>query len=414
MHGLDEYYKNRHIVFLTIAFFLILFGFSINGIDMRYPMLAAGFIFITFRNKFVITIPHRTVQILAFLFGIAAYSFVLAFFNNTNDYFEVFRFLRCCTTLLLISLIITSYKIKPVDVFTILKFLFLLNSVAVICCIIWPKLNYYLLPISRMKMDFMSLRSPGLTNGEDAAGFLSVCGIILEIYDRQKKGKGPVSIVLIIFLVSTAFTSRFTMLMASFILVVYFFNLIKHKEINRALPLLMLIAPITVLAVLFWILTTGFAMNLRESLLSSSPQLRALYNSLVSSYLDYGIYSSAVSRNISITNVDCFNLIFGSGIKAHVSQDSGYVKTIYSIGIIGLIVEVAFHLKGLKEAVAIQKKYTELAESARVYVLLIIIILAWEFKYSFMFSNTVFEILMFVYITMINTINEIEACNEYV
>lgn len=397
----DKYgeHKNKNIVRLTILFFIILYGFSINGVDMRYPIIVVTFIYFLIKNKFVISIPYKY---MLFLVVITGYSMFISLINATGDYFETLRFCRCIITFALICLIIKTYKIKVTDIFYILKILLLLNSIAIFACIIWPKLTYVLLPISRMTKAFMPLRSTGLTNGEDAAGFLVVCGIIIEIYDREKKGKSPMSVVLLIFLVSTVFTSRFTMVMASVVLIVEIIRLIKRNETQKAIPLIWIMVPIVILATVFLILTTGFAMELREVLLSISPRMNRLYNSLVSSYLDYGIYYSAISRNITITNMDFVHIIFGEGIKASVVQDSGYVKTIYSIGLIGLVAEIIFHLKLLRDSVSIKRKNPSLFETSQALIMLIFIILAWELKYSFMFANTVFEIIICIYMVMLS------------
>lgn len=405
-------HNKRQGLFLIVVFFVILYGFSISGIDMRYPMLAVWYLLILLKTRMVLQINRVVLDVLIFLGVMAGYSGIIAIFNSTGDFFECFRFLRCGVTLLLIYFFITVYKIDIKQMFHILKFLFLLNALAVILCVIWPQLNYLLIPISKFDKEFLPLRSPGLTNGEDAAGFLSACGIIIEINERQTKGKGPISLVLIIFIISTAFTSRFTLLMAAFILFFDFIVLLKKKAINKVLPLVLMLVPIGILAILFWILTTGVAMEFRNNLLNSSPAIALLYDKLVSSYLDYGIFKDAVTRNITISGVDTWRLFFGSGIKASVVQDSGYVKTIYSVGIIGLLAEVFFHIKGLWKACNYKRCMPELKFYLSAYILLIVIILAWEFKYSFMFSNTVFEILMCVYLCMTQEISQKQFRNN--
>ena len=86
-------------------------------------------------------------------------------------------------------------------------------------------------------------------------------------------------------------------------------------------------------------LSTNIGYELRATLLLRYPELYKIINLMEGSYTDYGVYSGVIARHMSFNDLNLSQIVFGAGIRK-TNSDVGYVKTIYSIGFLGIILQI--------------------------------------------------------------------------
>ena len=391
--------ENKKVLSVVFLFFFIIYGFSIAGIDMRYPITALCFVWTLLISKKIV-FPKYIQGIIVFLIGMGVYAFIMAVLCSTRDYFETLRFLRCIITLLLIVQIISAFDISAQKMFYVIKLLLLLNAVAIILGIIWPQFKEIIHPISQYYKEFSQFRSSGLFDGEDAAGFFCVIGLIMETVERVYKKKSPLSLFSFVFLFSVVFTSRFSLLLAVVVLFIDVYVLFKQKNYKHILGLMLILMPMVIIMTSMWIMTTGFGMQYRQILINKFPFLVRLFTMLSSSYLDYGVFTETLKRHVMVVDFTMLDYIFGKGYRAAVKQDVGYIKSLYSIGIIGIIAEISFYLNTIRKCqhFANQPKYI-----VTTYKIIILVMILMEIKNSFILASSVFEVTMCIYLTLYYT-----------
>ncbi len=392
--------KNKHMVSIMVILFFVFFGITINNVSFQYIFMIFGVLmFGVFYRKF--KLPVIAIRISIFLFVMMIYALFNSLINHSGDYFEVLRFGRCIASTLFLGIMIGQYELSPNYVIRLIKYMFVIHAISVIACVFIPGLNELLVPISNHTKAFHSIRSSGLVSGEDAAGYLCSIGLIIEVFDRISNNKRPFSLVFLVFVVSSVFTSRVAMIIIATIICVTYVYLMKEKRISHASSLLIILVPMAILAGALFIITTPFASSIRMKLFEMFPAVNRLYQITAGSYLDYSRYTSAVYRHISVTDLTLAEIIFGIGIKSSVVQDPGYIKTIYSIGIIGLVAECAFHISLVGKAIKLSSENVEYKGVAQIFSLIVLFTLLWEFKYSFLFSSTFFEAIILIYISLV-------------
>ena len=386
-----------------LIFFLLIYGFSIGGVDMRYPFLICAYIYVTVRFK-SFTIPRDIFQMMSFFGILASYALITATVNQTGDYFETLRLVRCIVTCILVVGFIYSCRLTPTKTIHLIEIILLFNAVVIILTILFPDIKPYFEVFNQYKKTYTRWRTIGLLNGEDAAGFFCNLGMIIETVQRVYKRKNPISWKSILFVAATVFTSRMAMLLTGLVLIVDLFIVFRRKEYRYAIGIFVLLLPIVIIGGTLWILTTNVAIGLRESIYGMFPFLRNMYVQLATGYVDYGKYTSIISRHTTI-DLDLFHMILGAGYRTDLRKDVGYIKTIYSIGLVGVMAEVMFYLRSIVQAR--RTLYKGCPKSVFViYVLIVLMMILWEVKNSFMFSSGVFELFTALFISM-------KYCSEF-
>lgn len=396
---MDKDNKNGFI-FLLFLFFLIVYGISIAGINLRYLILILCFFIVCLRFRNFLLNKH-SMKLAVFFIGYSIYALLISVIYSTGEHFESFRLLRCVATLLLISAIIQQFKISSKKMFCIVKILLILHAISILVGIIWPPFKEIIQPISQYTKAFTNIRSTGLMNGEDGAGFFCNCGLIMETVERIQKKETVLSKVNILFLVSTVFTSRFALMFTAIILITAIYVLIKKGDLKHATSIIIVLVPMAIIGVLLWILTTGVAMEFRQKLLYKYPLLQGYYDDITSSFVDYGKYTTIIGRHTSIGDLSLFDALFGVGHRLDVSKDVGYIKTMYSIGVIGIVGQIIFYIRSIKMVKASIDGENNNDYTIQAYIFIVVLIFAWEAKNSFVFSTGYFEILTSLYFSIV-------------
>lgn len=373
-----------------VIFFFLIYGFSIAGIDMRYPFLIVAFIFMAFRFR-SFSFPKSVINMVCFLVIMAIYSISMALINGTGDYFEFMRFMRCTVTCILVAGFVWGYRITPAQMIRILEIILILNAFAIIATIIFPELKVYLEVINQYEKAYSRWRAIGLLNGEDAAGFFCNIGLIIETVKRIYNKQGPVTWKTILFVVATIFTSRMSMLFSVLILLVCLFIILRRKDFVHSFGIIVLLLPIVFFGGILWIITTNIAPGLRDPIYRAFPILNTLYSQLTEGYIDYAAFAGIIQRHTSIEGLDFSQILLGAGYRTTLEKDVGFLKTLYSIGVIGIISELFFYYVCCKKVVKGYNNNYYPQFIMVVFIIITVLHLPWEFKNSFLFSNGFFE-----------------------
>lgn len=381
---------------VLILLFFVIYGFSISGIDLKYPIIIVCFMLVLLISR-KIFFPKYVQIMLMFFCGMAVYAVLMSVINSTSDYFETMRFVRCAITTVLIMQIIYAFNMTPEKMFSVLKILLVLNAVSVILGIIWPQFKEIIMPISQYYKTFSPYRSSGLFDGEDVAGFFCNVGLIMETMERTYNRKSPLTLLSIVFLLATVFTARFSMLIAVIVLFFDFCILIKQKNYKHLMGLIIILAPIATIMVVMWVMTTGFGMQYRHILTAKYSFLGPLFNKLTTAYLDYGTFSSSLQKHIMVTDLSPLEYLFGAGYRLMVKQDVGYIKSLYSVGLVGIALEVGFYLRTIKKCRTFCNQPQYIIASYKIIVMMMMIM---EIKNSFLFASGTFEVLLCLYFAL--------------
>lgn len=389
--------KTSLVLFLFI--FTMMFSFVIAGHNMRYIVIVVWTLYSLMYTK-KIYINSKLMMFPTVLFFIIVYSFISIIIHGTYNSFEILRCTRAIITYMLIILFLSSGRYSIKQLINALSYVLLLHAICIILGVVFPPLKEIVLPISQYSKEFLKVRSSGFLSGYDDAGYLCNVGFILTLVGNSLYKKKLVNARALIFLLAVIFTSRFNLACMAFILIIIFLFNVKNMNIKGIFNIGKYVFIIGIFVVIVWSLTTNVGMGMRIQLVSKYPILDSFYSLMSTSYTDYGVYTSVISQHASI-NLNLYNMIFGVGVRM-TKSDIGFVKTIYSIGIIGIVVQVLTYFKSILYMYRIKKFYAKkysIQIFALTFIAAVILMIAMETKNSFIFSSTTFEMLSIIYIT---------------
>ena len=388
----SKLYKPK--VLLVVFIFTMMFSFEINGINMRYAMLAFWLIFSiawskkVILNQDVIFIPFAIILLLV-------YVVLISVVNCKINSFEYFRLLRCIVTYLIILMFLSSRKYSIDEVLSSLLLVLFFHAVAIILGVVYPPFKEMITFISQYDKELLRYRSSGFLAGFDDAGMLCNIGMIIDYMMRRNKGKG-VGFNTIIFALGATLASRFNMVCMLFVLIVIMVLETKNNKIFSKLIVFGLSIIGIVFVGVFWVLTTNVNPTLKVVLLNRFPQLQVFYNALLSSYTDYGVYTKQITRHWHPAPISFGEIVFGQGIRIE-NTDIGYVKSVYSYGLIGILWVLGCYLFSLRKI----KKYFKNGYIYIIYFFCILIMIIMESKTAIFLSSTSFEMLTVLYLSFI-------------
>ncbi len=397
LHNAHEQYNAKPQIIPTLFVFFLMFSVEIAGISLKYPFLIIIFVIVSvFSGKIV---NNTDVSPIPISIGILLiYSTTIMIINQRNNTFELLRFIRCLVSFFSIDMFISCNKYNRKDILKSLIFVLILHSIAIILGIIYPSFKELIVPISQYNKSFLRYRSTGLLSGYDDAGFLCNVGLILNYTIQKDENRNGLNYQTLLFIIASALSSRFNMLCMAIIMFIIVGIESKGKKIIHKILALVIALIGGGIALLFWILTTNVNPSLKSSLLASYPQLNLLYNNLISSYVDYGVYTNAINRHWKPEEIGLFECIFGKGVRTE-RTDIGYVKSMYSYGIIGIIVELLVYFS---TCIRLKNRSNTIGEKYCLsYFFIIVLMFVMEAKTAVVFSSTTFEMITIIYLTLI-------------
>lgn len=393
---------NKAKVLPILFFFSMMFSISIGGISLRYPMLIVWLVFLVFAQKRFVW-NSRTQIVLISLISLMLYAGLIMFANKTENTFELLRFARCIVSYLAILLFFSSQKYSREECLRSLIFVLAMHTITIILGVLFPPIKEIVYPISQYNKASLRFRSTGLLSGYDDAGLLCNTGIILRYsMNKAEKNRG-IDLLTILFILGSMLTSRMNMLCTAVILLIILIVESKNKHsIGRNILVGLLAILGGAFAFIFWILTTNVNPELKSQLLLNYPVLKSVYSGLLSSYVDYGVYTNALSRHYRPEDIDLFQAVFGKGIRSTLT-DIGYVKSMYSYGVLGIGFEIfIYYITCLYISKDINAR-NDVRINA--YYMIVVLFLIMEAKTAVLYSSTTFELITIIYMSFVIATN---------
>ncbi len=363
---------------------ITIFDFSILGFDIKIILLPILVLF------YITSKPQKQFSrtffiLLIYLLFIIFYSFLIQLLLRTNNLFEVLRSIRSLLSLLSLTYIYDSFKNKTLIIIQTFKFLIFLHALSIIISIFSPEFENLLVSFNNYSKEQLPLRSTGFSSGYDDAGFIIILLISFQIIDFINKKKSFFNFNNLVLIIAVFFTSRFNMgiLFVVFLVKIFYeFFYLKKRSIFY---------PLTMTFVLFLLITMisitiDYPKGFREILFEIVPPLENAFLSISSSYSDYGIYNYIIGQHIEpLFKLNLIEFVFGKGLRVS-GSDIGYIKSIYSIGLIGTFTQYL-----------VIYFFTVFSKKNKFYYYLITFILLSliiEVKMQFLFSSGGFEIMV--------------------
>ncbi|QHE53727.1 hypothetical protein [Pontibacillus sp. HMF3514] len=400
----NNYLFSKILVFFFV--FTIVFAPSIGGYDTRYFYIFLWFFIALIKNK---GNPIRIYKLdLIFLSGpifIGGYALLIIAFTNSYDYFEVLRSFRAAIMYFIIYFFIYSWNISGRIFIKVIENILLIHAITILIAIVFPEFEAIIQFISSFEKVNLPLRSTGLVSSYEGAGFLCLTGIILNSFNVYYKNKKLLNYKSFIFIISVLFTSRTSITVLCILILIMFVYAVISGKVKSSLNVLKYVAPLAVISLSFLILTTNIGSEYRNEIYKYLPKLYYFFEYFDDSYTDYGKHTRAVERHIEIgDDINTINLVFGSGTRIE-SKDPGYIKIIYSTGIIGVIISLYIYLKSIINLRFLTKSYNYKGDLYSVlYSWVIFITLIYELKIPFIFSSVFFELTCILYLSILNEV----------
>jgi hypothetical protein len=132
---------------------------------------------------------------------------------------------------------------------------------------------------------------------------------------------------------------------------------------------------------------------------------------MISSYTDYGIYTNVISNHLSLLDISEFQILFGKGFRKN-DSDVGYIKTIYTTGLTGILLQLTYYFVSIHIINNIRKISSSniyIYLFSIVYIISIFLMFIMEAKMQIIFSSTTFEMLSIVLIALITNQKYLEV-----
>jgi len=373
-------------IWIYIYLFFLLFGPKLwTYVDTSILANFIAFYFIG-GHKFKID-SHVLLLLMWFVFLILCYMGV-AIYYETIDVVFVGRLVRSMCSFVCIYALCCHYSNVHIEtkIDWIINILLLHAVIVIISALFFVDLQEYLRVINDFATHVRKYRSTGLMAGYDISGLICNIGVILVLVKTKFN-----AVKFFIFVVAALLTSRFSMISLSMILLFYFLS---YRKGDSVLKSFCVVVPLIVAGGLGIIIL---------SLTSSGLLPKGLISSLnfSSNFLDTLIWTYANSDFKQTTERYFFfpetflSLLFGAG--SYVGTDPGYVRMINCIGILGLLSVMLWHAYLFYIFFSTrQSRYFRKEKSQFIGFTLIAVLVFLNFKNSYFFTGTFFEIMIFI------------------
>ena len=358
--------------------FSLLFFPKVGVVDISVLFSAAVLPFIC---PVRLKIPKPFLLLLAGLAFLVWYQLFVQLANSVFEFEAAGRLLRAFLTVLLIGFFFGAKRTERSDeiVRALLAAIFV-HCVMVLCAALMPSVNQFFSLISgndRVK-DF---RASGLMAGFDIAGFMAIIGMALVSFDVCRLKAKLIEIFLaVIFLVSSYFMSRVSVVIVAGLFGFYILSFVRDRNVLLPFRLLGGLGALTALAFVSYEALVVFEVTMSLGVLDVSPEVAAtvVERSAVQdpdSFLWEGMLFFPESFS---------NLVFGTGADA-LESDIGYVKEIFRYGLVGLSISVLLYFGFVKESFkfAVLDNSVKRHKSAILAILFLMLLLTIKNNYIF-------------------------------
>jgi hypothetical protein len=382
-----------HEAVLFIYFFFIVFGAKIGFLDVSFFAGLVGIVFAL--RKYPRLCFNKKILFLAFLIimimGIALLSILI---NQVTEVTWVLRYIRVLVNFISIYLVISTLNIRPQRLLKIIINILLIHAVVVIIGAINIDFQAFISNFTGYSKSTRVGRSTGLTIGFDIAGILVSIGFIGTVILRIISNKSKV-LQLLIFAIAGMLTTRFTMILILAMLLVGIFIFKKYK-----------------CRIELFLCTTLFTLSalISVSIFTISVNLGGVYNKIVVGNdfiggLVFKLVDSYHKTNFSQVTQSHYdfeslnNWFIGDGYLY--TADPGYTITLYSMGILGVLLSLLFYLYILR--ICFKSSTNNYGKNMRILVTAwVLVVIVFNAKNSYMFTRNISEvgfILFFIFMS---------------
>lgn len=381
---------------ITLFLFSMVFLTEINGLDIRifvslFWLFRALILARTRGNS--ITLKPIYMKYTIFLVGIISYSLFIVLINQSYYFFAPLRYLRALLTLLTIVIYMNTTNVKPQAFVDAAINCLLIHAVIILAEMVNSNIENYISVISGYSIRSIDYRKSGLVAGYDTAGTFVNIGFVIStislIVSNCKKYIWPSCV----FAIAVFMTSRLSSVILVVILFLFSFIAKKYKRTGVSIFLAVILGVTGTAALIFLVLSMQIAPSLQETILSNVPFIQELFSKMTINYSNYDVFH-VISSQISIPT----GFSFFWGLAEPAGVDPGFIKTIYSIGYIGLVAVLGFYLhlfirstKRLKNITRPDElKFEQVCLYSSVFMLAILMFM--DIKLSFLFATGTYEL----------------------
>ncbi|MDX2505425.1 MAG: hypothetical protein QNL62_13250 [Gammaproteobacteria bacterium] len=381
-------------VAVFIIIFLSLFGPKIAGVvDLSVVGGLFGLAFLLFFKK--VLVCREYVVVVTFVSAVAFYSMLVVSFNGFEDIHPILRHFRALISTALLGLFFYNLAINSVlssvKLTNILIAVLLVNAIVIIASIFIPEIKSYLAGLYGFNKKFVALRSFGLTAGYDTAGYLCIFGAIFSFARAYYKTGISYSIIALVFIVAAIFTSRSAMMLAATLITgVCVVFVLKGRWSLKVISVGYIVAGVSV------------AFYYVVPLILSSFFFQTSDVDYTSNYAVTDL--SSWYETMWILPEHTASVLLGTG-KVVQTSDLGYVRMIYMIGVLGLLlvalmyIYMFFVIKALSRSAKCGCFQIDLGGRVLVFSLLAILLLMYiiNFKNLYFLSRGYHELIVILF-----------------
>lgn len=383
-----------------IQYFVIiisLFGPKFGIIDSRLLLLLI-LIFLYKKNEIILN--KNELFLFTIIFLLTIYSFIL--YLIFPPYPDFLRYIRSMVSLFCLPYII-NYQNNFEKSLSMLVNILILHPLAIFLSMIVPSFNNYLAMIFDLATQIKELRYNGLTAGFDIAGYLSISGFLICIFIYFYDSKKTTLLKALIFFMSVFFTSRTSIILILLIsLLLIFYRLLKLKINLYRIFYFSIIISFLILFFYYYVfpyLISTIDLEVFSNLSDKGNEDAVFIYAKTDPLQMFKDFIILPKTNLAI--------IFGENFLP--LSDSGYIKAINSVGLIGLLISLFFYYKLF---FIMRRKFKENNQlrinfSKAFYGILFITILL-NAKNQYLFTRGTFELLIIIYI-----IHNLKSNTEY-
>lgn len=386
--------RNKSSIWFFLYIFFLLFGPKIGGYLDTSALAGLIIIFLHVAKERTIRIPLKIGWLAACIFLLAFYEVLVgSIYGNVLDITFIGRMIRSCIALISIYIFVEDYYLdnKSIIYDSLVGVLFIHAVFIILSSTLFLSWQELLRPFTAYAAHVRMYRSTGLMAGFDMAGVLCVIGVALVISKQKLRAIDYISFA--VFSTAAFFTSRFTLVYLGIVLLSYL--LINRKSKEKMLLRVMItifLAFAALFAIVLFSSTTSNIIRFTYSLPSSLSWIANLATKVQLAYAKSDIVT-AYSKNNDLPK--SWGLVFGEGVYG--GGDIGYVRIINAIGVIGLIIIIAWHLDVF---ISCYKKTFDDSQKNQfknfMMITFLFVLVFLNFKNSYFFTGTFFEIFLLV------------------
>lgn len=386
---------------MNCLFFIFCFLNLYGPISTNIPFAFNLIFFIAVNSKRMRVAYERifvTIPVFLLIIAIIAVMFTRA---PEKDYSVIGLYLRMLVNCAVFPPIIYFFYQKKTKILEIISLTLFLHCVMVLCQMIFPslqELNHLFFRYSREAeiLENLTMRRLGLTGGYDSSGLYAAISSVFALELSYLTSKKKYTFFSILSLMASLFTSRTGMAAA-------FLSIILCALFNRKATVKRFGSTFLYMAILSLSLTYFVLPVILSTMgLSSGSEL---------DYEDYGYGSKTGERllvdhllPLEILNTRELFLGYGGEIRKALwlsySSDIGYVKQIYEVGIVGVVLMVYFSVLMAVRTYLRHKmiKYNmDLKVGSQLMFMLLLLYLFFDYKNQLLYNVCIFEVYLFVY-----------------